>query len=152
MKAAMARFMSLNPLIPPLLARLTGGLDRAAELLDSTGSRIDAEGVALYHRLMSDRQHIDGTLAMMAAWRIEPLLERLETIDVPTLLIAGRQDGTVPFETSERAAARLPGGEALVLDGLGHLAHEEAPERIAACILDHLSGLSSASRSRARPA
>lgn len=148
----MARVMALNPLVPPLLARMAGGRNRAAELLASTGSAVDDEGIALYHRLMTDRRHIDGTLAMMAAWRIEPLLERLEEIRVPTLLIAGRKDGTVPFAVSERAAARLPAGRAEVLDGLGHLAHEEAPDRIAGLIRARAGALSLEDAEGARPA
>ncbi|MDU8942439.1 alpha/beta fold hydrolase BchO [Ovoidimarina sediminis] len=126
----MAKFMAVNPVIPPLLARMAGGENRARELLASTGSAIDDEGVALYHRLMTDSGHIDGTLTMMAQWKIDGLLARLPGIETPTLLIAGARDETVPPKTSERAAARLPHGTYRCLDGLGHLAHEEAPALI----------------------
>lgn len=126
----MAKFMAMNPVIPPLLARMAGGPERARELLASTGSDIGPEGVQLYHRLMTDRGHIDGTLSMMAQWKIDGLLARLPELQASTLLLAGAKDGTVPPEVSERAAARLPRATALRLEGLGHLAHEEAPERI----------------------
>lgn len=151
----MARFMALNPLVPPLLARMAGGPGRAAELLASTGSRVDPEGVRFYHRLMTDAGHIDGTLAMMAAWRVDRLLDQLSGIKTPVLLIAGDRDGTVAPEVSARAAGRLPEGRFLLLEGLGHLAHEEAPDRIAAAVLQHLTeggaGRSSGQAARLTP-
>ena len=42
-------------------------------MLEGTGSRIDAEGLALYTALIRDRAHVTGTLAKMAAWRLEAL-------------------------------------------------------------------------------
>ncbi len=130
----MAKFMAINPVIPPLLARMAGGESRVADLLASTGSNIDVRGQALYRRLMTDAGHIDGTLAMMAQWNIDPLLDRMESIAVPVHLVAGGRDGTVPPDVSARAAARLPDAEFTTLPDLGHLAHEEAPDRIAALI------------------
>lgn len=127
----MAKFMAINPVIPPLLARIAGGKSRVEELLESTGSKIGPEGVALYHRLMTDSGHIDGTLAMMAQWNIDPLLKGLDRIQTPVALIVGSADGTVPPAVSERAAARLPAAKLVRLEGCGHLAHEEAPAAVA---------------------
>ncbi|MEM0948472.1 MAG: alpha/beta fold hydrolase BchO [Pseudomonadota bacterium] len=130
----MAKFMAINPLIPPLFARMAGGERRVAELLASTGSTINAEGHTLYRKLMTDKHHIDGTLAMMAQWNIDPLLNRLDQITVPVHLIVGDKDGTVPAETSVRAADKLPNATLTKLPGIGHLAHEEVPAEIAALI------------------
>lgn len=134
----MAKMMALNPMIPPLLARMSGGPDRARELLATTGSEIDDTGIDLYRMLMADRGHIDGTLTMMAQWNIDGLLERLPQIRVPALLLVGEDDGTVPPRVSHRAAEKLPDARVVTLPGLGHLMHEEAPERIAAAIADFL--------------
>ena len=131
----MAKFMAVNPLIPPLLSRMAGGEARVRELLASTGSTIDAQGVSLYRRLMTDTGHIDGTLAMMAAWSVDGTLNRLPAIERPVLLLAGAQDGTVPPRTSREAALRLPNGTFAEVPGLGHLLHEEAPELAAQHIL-----------------
>ncbi len=130
-----AKAMSLNPLVPPILARMTGGEARVRELLASTGSKIDDEGVALYRRLMRDSGHIDGTLAMMARWDIDPLLARLEEITTRVTLMVGEADGTVPPAVSARAVQRLPHAKLVTLDALGHLMHEEAPEAVADEIL-----------------
>lgn len=134
-----AKAMSLNPLVPPILSRLTGGEARVRDLLASTGSRIDDRGVALYRRLMTDTAHIDGTLAMMARWDIDPLLASLPEISANVTLIVGEDDGTVPPEVSERAVARLPNARLVRLAGLGHLMHEEAAETVAEEILKALA-------------
>ena len=130
----MAKFMAINPLIPPLLARMAGGEARVGELLASTGSTIDEDGIALYRRLMTDSGHIDGTLSMMAQWNIDGLLRRLPDIQIPTLLLVGDRDETVPPRVSEAAAAKLPNAELIHLPDLGHLAHEEAPEIVCEAI------------------
>lgn len=130
----MAKFMAINPVVPPLLARMAGGESRVRELLASTGSVIDDAGVALYRRLMADAGHIDGTLAMMSQWNIDGFLRRLSRIELPVSLIVGTADRTVPPAVSERAAARLPRGEVVRMDGLGHLVHEEAAQEVADAI------------------
>jgi magnesium chelatase accessory protein len=108
-------------------------------LLASTGSAVDDEGARLYARLIGDPRHVGATLAMMAQWRLDELLERLPFIHAPTLLIAGERDRAVAPEVSRRAAERLPRARLAVLRDLGHLAHEEAPARVAALIRDFLA-------------
>ena len=137
---AMAKLLALNPLTPALFTWLSGSERRVRELLDSTGSRVDTQMVQLYHRLATNKTHVDGTLAMMAAWKLDGLLARLPDLAHPVCLIVGAGDRTVPPETSRRAAARLPDARYIELPGLGHLAHEEAPDRVAAAIRECLSG------------
>ncbi len=55
-----------------------------------------------------------------------PLLKR---ITAPTLLLWGRQDGMIPLANSADYAAAIPNNKLVILDDLGHLPHEEAPER-----------------------
>nr|WP_310523961.1 alpha/beta fold hydrolase BchO [Polymorphobacter sp.] len=134
---AMARMLFVNPLMPELFAmraRVPGEI--AAFLHRSTGSRLDARGVLLYERLLKTSGHIGGALALMAHWDLEPLERALPTLDLPILLAHGENDKTIPVATAHKVAARLPNARALILPGLGHLAHEEAPEAHAALILD----------------
>lgn len=135
---AMARLLSLNPLSAALFAR-TAGNGAARRLIRSTGSTLDDDGIALYQALISDRAHVDGTLAMMAQWQLDPLLRALPQAETPVLLITGAQDRTVPPEVSDQAAQALPCAERQDLPGLGHLAHEEAPARIAGLIRDWMA-------------
>ncbi len=127
---AMARMLALNPLTAHVFARLSSSEASVRALLNSTGSRIDAAGVALYRRLIADPAHVDGTLAMMSQWRLERLLEDLPLIGVPVLLLTGANDRVVPPSVSAEAARRLPAAQLIELAGLGHLAHEEAPEAV----------------------
>lgn len=137
----LAKSLSLAPLVPNLFARLSGTTERVRALIGSTGSRIDDEGIEFYRQLVARPSHVEGALAMMAQWRLEELLARLPQIAVPTLLIAGAADRTVPPSVSERAAARMQQAQFAPVKGLGHLMHEEAPDAVAGLILPYLSGL-----------
>lgn len=134
----LARLLALNPFVPSLFARLAGGRAQVERLLATTGSRIDAEGLQLYGRLVSDPAHVDGTLTMMAQWQLDGLIARLPQIAVPTLFLTGSADRAVPPSVSRDAAARMPRAEVVELAGLGHLMHEEAPDQVAAHLLPFL--------------
>jgi magnesium chelatase accessory protein len=134
----LARLLALNPVIPSLFARLAGTEGQVRRLLASTGSEVDAEGLRLYRRLVSDPAHVDGTLTMMAQWQLDGLLSRLPRIDLPVLFVTGAKDRTVPPQVSRDAAARMPRAEVVELAGLGHLAHEEAAPQTAAILLPFL--------------
>lgn len=127
----MAKVLALNPLSASMFTA-SANASSVSRLIRGTGSTLDAEGEALYLRLSQDRGHVDATLSMMAQWDLDPLLAALPEIDVPVLLIAGDRDIAVPPKTSDDAARRLPHASVRQLDGLGHLAHEEDPTRVAA--------------------
>jgi magnesium chelatase accessory protein len=134
---ALARMLFVNPLMPEIFAmraRIPGEIPSFIQR--STGSRIDAAGLALYERLMKTSGHIGGALALMANWDLEPLEAALPGLDLPVLLAHGDGDKTIPPATSRTVAGRLPQGEALMLPGLGHLAHEEDPAGHARLISD----------------
>lgn len=130
---ALAKVLALNPLTARMFTA-TATPATVRRLIDGTGSRLDAEGLALYHRLATDRVHVDATLTMMAQWQLDGLLARLGRIAVPVDLIAGLNDKAVPPQTSRDAAAAIPTARLTELAGLGHLAHEEAPEAVLAAI------------------
>ena len=135
----LAKILSVSPFVPRLFARLNGTEAAVARLLGSTGSRIEPAGLAQYRRLIGDPDHVDATLAMMAQWRLDPLLAALPALDVPCLLIAGENDRTVPPAVSRRAAERMPQGRLAALPGTGHLAHEEDADAVAALMRPFLS-------------
>jgi magnesium chelatase accessory protein len=133
----MARLMFVNPLAPELFAMRTRMPGEVADFLKrSTASQIDARGIACYEALLRKSGHIGGALALMANWDLRPLEAALPGLDLPVLLAHGGQDKTIPASTSQTAAKRLPQVELRILFGLGHLAHEEAPEPHAGLIID----------------
>ena len=134
---AMAKLLAANPLTALTVSALaTRGA--AERIIRSTGSSIDDEGLDCYARLFGDRGHVDATLRMMARWSLTALRRDLPGIAIPVLLLTGDRDVAVPPEVSDEAAAMLPRAERLDLPGLGHLAHEEAPDRVADAISEFL--------------
>lgn len=57
-------------------------------------------------------------------------LERLGEVGAPALLLWGERDVVFPAPAALVAAAAMPRGRALVLPGLGHSPHLEAPEQV----------------------
>jgi magnesium chelatase accessory protein len=135
----LARALAMSPLIAHVLARMSATRARVERLIAATGSKLDNEGVELYRHLLGQAEHIDGTLSMMAAWDLEPLLARLGQTTPPVLLIAAEHDLTVPPAVSRRAAARIPRVEYVEIPRYGHLLHEEAAGRVGSVILPFLA-------------
>ena len=111
-------------------------------LLASTGSRLDARGTELYSRLTRSPGHVAGALAMMARWNLDKLPDALRGLDVPVLLVVGECDGTIAPAQATRVASLLPRARVERLPGLGHLAHEEQPARVAALVESFFAGAS----------
>ena len=129
--APMARLLASNPLVPRLAAWRGRNEAAVRRLIAGTGSHIDDTGVALYGRLMSNPGHVAGVLAMMARWDLQPLQQDLPALRCPLLLVAAANDRAVPPAQAQRVAQRVPGAQSVLLPGLGHLAHEEAPALVA---------------------
>jgi len=135
----MAKFLALNPLTSYLFAGQKLQVERARRIIESTGSQLDDHGLSLYARLISDRDHVEATLQMMAQWQIDPLLGRLDRLETPCHFITGARDRAVPPETARTAAASIANCELTSFPRLGHLAHEEAPQILSRLLVEILS-------------
>lgn len=135
----LARALAAAPFVPNLVSRLWGTPQTVARLLASTGSPLDAAGQAQYLALVRDAAHVDGTLGMMAGWRLDALLARLPALATPALLIASTGDKAVPARISADAARRMPQARYAELQHFGHLVHEEAADAVAALLLPWLA-------------
>ncbi len=67
---------------------------------------------------------------------IEPLYPSLE---LPVLVIWGRQDTWIPIDHPHRLAATIPGAQLQLLDGGGHLVQLDQPVQLAARLQHWLS-------------
>ena len=134
----MAKALSLNPMTPVLFSA-TQTRNRTAQLLKGTGSKLSDRDIDIYHRLMSNRAHVDGVLAMMAKWSLTRLNQDLPSLQVPSLLLTGSNDKVVPPEVSLDLAARVDVARHQDLGPYGHLIHEEAPDLVANQILAFLA-------------
>lgn len=69
---------------------------------------------------------------------LDELIPRYRTINVPTLLIWGRDDKIVPLDVGERLHRDIPNSRLVVLDETGHFPHEERPEETLTILGDFL--------------
>ena len=72
-----------------------------------------------------------AALMMMANWDLAPLAAALPRLAPSLLLIVGTADRSIPPADAREIARRVAGARVIELPRLGHLAHEEAPERVA---------------------
>ncbi|MGL4237314.1 alpha/beta fold hydrolase BchO [Tabrizicola sp.] len=152
LNAALGEFEGAAGFLFPIIARGLASLPFTASaavaffgrpaaverILAGTGSPLDPAGRAMYLRLVRDVDHVNGTLGMMAQWRLQGLLSRLPALEVPVCLIASEGDRAVPPQVSADAAARMPKARLHRVPHLGHLAHEEAEDGLSGLILDCL--------------
>ncbi len=138
---AVAKLFLVNPLVPRIFS---GSLMREGEaerfLRKSTGSIIDPVGMACYSALFRNPAHAKGALAMMANWDLPSLKARIGGVTNAVLLVHSDRDAAIPLDWTREASGWLKAARLEVLPGLGHLAHEEAPEQAAALIRDFLGG------------
>jgi magnesium chelatase accessory protein len=136
-----AKLMAAAPFVPKLFSWRATDPTVLKKLIDSTGSALDATGLALYRKLVSNPGHAAGALGMMANWDLPQLARDLPNLATPLCLVVGSNDRTIAPEQASRVLAMLPssaGSVLVALQGLGHLAHEERPDLVAQAVLARL--------------
>ena len=127
---------------------------RAATVRDSgTGSVVQSSAQRWFAEGFSDREPavaaalldaLRDTNAECYAHVCEALaafdvVDELTRITVPVLAVAGSQDVATPPEGLSQIASGVTNGRLIVLDGVGHLAPAEAPERVAELIAGQIA-------------
>lgn len=136
----LARMLFLNPITPRIFA-WTADRPAVERLIRGTGSRVDARSLELYRRLFRRPGHVAGALGMMANWDLASLDRAIGSLAVPTVLVVGGDDKAIAPETAFALKDRLTNARVSLLRHLGHLAHEEAPDRVAALIVEAFDAL-----------
>ncbi|MFK7837166.1 MAG: alpha/beta fold hydrolase BchO [Sulfitobacter sp.] len=134
----MAKALAMTPWVARMFTASTSRPQSVTRLIEGTGSHLTEDDLQWYRALIGDTGHVDGTLAMMAQWDLNPLLRALPVHPSKTLLVAGERDKAVPPGTSRDVAAKMQNGQAITLPGLGHLAHEEDAKAVFDAITDFL--------------
>lgn len=132
--SGLARFMVSLPVVPWFLSWQAADRATVERLLAGTGSTLPPENIGFYTRLLRRPGHVAAALNMMAAWDLAGLARDLPRLTVPLVLVVGTNDRTVPPADAERVRALLPSARIVRLPELGHLAHEERPDLVAALI------------------
>ena len=129
--APLAQLLARSSVLPRLIARRSANSRSVARIIESTGSRLDSAGIDLYVRLVRDPAHVAGALAMLSRWDLHAFEKDLPRLATPLSLLVGENDRAVPPAEAVTVQKRLPQAEVCRLPGLGHLAHEEEPQRVA---------------------
>lgn len=93
-------------------------------------------------RNMLERQAPAGYLGTCAALAGADYTEAAPKISVPTLCLAGDQDGSTPPDLVRSTAALIPGARFEVIRDAGHIPCIEQPEAFVAVVRDFLSSIS----------
>ncbi len=132
--APMANLLAVNPVVPRLVSWRAKHSNLVQKLIKDTGSTLDATGLECYSQLLRRKEHISGALSMMANWDLVPLWRRLPGLNIPLHCVVGTGDRTVSPKQSDKICEQLGSTQVHKLPTLGHLAHEEAPEKVAALL------------------
>ncbi len=97
-----------------------------------------ASAVDRYWELLRYPGNRGATLDRFAKPSSPPDEAGLRRITAPTLILWGRDDKLIPVESAAWFSARLPNARVTILDEVGHLPMEEAPDRSLAPVLDLL--------------
>jgi pimeloyl-ACP methyl ester carboxylesterase len=92
-------------------------------------SFVTDELVERYVALSRAPGHRETLLGIMAGERVEATAEKLSAINVPTLILWGRDDNLVPVSSAQKFADAIPGATQIIYDGVGHLPQEEVAEQ-----------------------
>jgi pimeloyl-ACP methyl ester carboxylesterase len=104
-----------------------------AEKLEVNTDLIDAADFMPYLRGLS-RVDPDLFVSMLAEAGRHSARDLLPSIAVPTLIIAGDQDGFTPPALSEELAKSIPGAELVMIEGGTHTAPIERPDIVKAAV------------------
>lgn len=93
------------------------------------GSTLDGE---LFREMASEFSEVDLDLylRLLRSLGEHDAARILETVRVPTLVIAGDRDAFTPRQLAQQMARRIPGGELLLVRGATHYAAVEYPELV----------------------
>ncbi len=127
----LARMLATSALVPRLVARFARNPGMVERMVADTGSTLEPAGIEYYRRLVGSPGHVAAAIRMMANWRLDELAAELPQLAPRLLLIAGSNDKTIASHDSTRVQAMVPGARVEVMQGLGHLAHEERPHDVA---------------------
>jgi pimeloyl-ACP methyl ester carboxylesterase len=89
---------------------------------------------------MMARQPADGVIAALRGMAARPdRTPMLPSIQVPTLILTGREDTLIPPSESEAMARAIPGSRLLIIDGAAHLSNLEAQVAFDAAVREFLT-------------
>jgi 3-oxoadipate enol-lactonase len=123
-------------------AAMSGDRERAIraswEANVSAAFAADDAAYARFHAVANERPvALPVIIAQAQAIGTHDTLARLGEIALPTLVVHGTEDRLLPVANGRLIAARIPGAQLEIFDGVGHLFFLERPARSAELIREH---------------
>ena len=84
------------------------------------------------------RCSLETVLGDFAACRGFDFRGRLKQIDLPTLILCGRDDLITPVRHSQRLHKEIPGSVLVMIEEAGHMLPFESPQRVNAALRDFI--------------
>mgnify|MGYP006278055695 CR=1 FL=1 len=134
-----------TPFLGPLLLRLLPSryvVRKALELAYHDPDRVTQTRVEAYAEALrrpGGRHALSRTARRILPPDASRVTARYPELDIPTLLVWGREDPIVPVQVGERLQDELPRGRLEILEGCGHMPQEEEPGATLEMLLDFLA-------------
>ena len=127
----MAKVFYASPLTKYWIRLFNSAETSLKKFLSISGSNLTSKNIDYYLQLMTDEDHVAGTLAFISSWNIGDIEKKLEKNNVPTLFLAGMRDGIVNYKTSVRANKKTFNAKIKLFESEGHLMHEVSSAKVA---------------------
>ena len=129
------RIWFFNTAFGAWLLKASGGVDRikdlSLEFMYGDRKKLTPETREGYRRIAKHPQTFEYALDVIKTWHsdMDSLLRDIAVIsDVPTLLLWGERDRTVPTKTAAELQNHFSNAKLVIMPGAGHLPYEEDPE------------------------
>ncbi len=99
---------------------------------------VDEPMIDRYWELLRFPGNREATVLRARLDREPAMASRVGEIKAPTLILFGKKDKLINATAAQTFNERIKGSEVVLLDGIGHLPMEEAPDATAAAIADFL--------------
>lgn len=104
-------------------------------------SRITPEELEGYQKPLRAENWDRALWELTKASRSGGLVERLDELEMPVLVVTGDDDRVVPTEQSLQLAEDIPGAELAVFEACGHVPQEECPDAFMQSVGPFIEGL-----------
>jgi len=106
--------------------------------LFSDPAKVTNERLGLYWQMMRRQGNGQAFIDHIEEFTLPDPSDELKKITAPTLILWGKKDNIIPVEQAGWLHKNIPHSRLITHDDLGHMPHEEAPERTASQILEFL--------------
>ena len=116
--------------------------DAFAAMLRDFGGRLSDEAIDEYFKANETPEGRAGMLELYRSGDLEKLRPydgQLTAMDVPTLILWGQNDPTVPVAVARRFEKEIPENEVVILEEASHFLYDDEPDRCAREIAAFLS-------------